>query len=112
MLNDSPESVRKVLQDGIAKGYWTLETLDRPSAGWAANTRVDSRTFPDGYRGIEHRNLLRDYHPERPQATPDPRDFASDPRANLPADGAQVSPAEPRVDHSIDDLDPVSWDEL
>ena len=76
MLNDTILAVQKQLQDGIAKGYWTLENLDQPSPGWVANTRVDKRTFPDGYQGIQHRNLLRDYHPEAVQAAPDPRDFA------------------------------------
>ena len=27
-------SIRLTLRDGIAKGYWTLENLDQPSAGW------------------------------------------------------------------------------
>lgn len=95
-----PVSVMQTLRKGIEKGYWTLEDLDTPPPGFVGDP-------------ANHRNLLR-AHPiqERVQASPDPRDFASDPRAELPADGTQVSPAEPRVDHSIDDLDPVSWDEL
>ena len=76
MLNDSIKAIQEQLQDGIAKGYWTLEQLDKPSAGWVANTHVDLRSFPDGYQGIQHRNLLRDYHPEQVQAAPDPHDFA------------------------------------
>ena len=75
MLNDDINVVRKTLQDGITKGYWTLEQLDQPSAGWATNTCVDRRMFPNGYVGTQHRNLLRDHHPEAVQASPDPRDF-------------------------------------
>ena len=89
MLNDTLLVVQKQLQDGIAKGYWTLEQLDKPSAGWIANTRVDLRTFPDGYQGIEHRNLLRDYHPESVQAAPDPKDFAQ-PGSDLRSDHAPL----------------------
>ena len=89
MLNDTLLVVQKQLQDGIAKGYWTLEQLDKPSAGWIANTRVDLRNFPDGYRGIEHRNLLRDYHPESVQAAPDPKDFAQ-PGSDLRSDHAPL----------------------
>jgi len=76
MLNDNILAVQKQLREGIEKGYWTLETLDRPSPGWDLNTRVDIRSHPDGYQGITHRNLLRDYHPEEVQFAPDPRDFA------------------------------------
>ena len=89
MLNDSIKAIQEQLQDGIAKGYWTLEQLDKPSAGWVANTRVDLRTFPDGYQGIEHRNLLRDYHPESVQAAPDPKDFAQ-PGSDLRSDHAPL----------------------
>ena len=89
MLNDSIKAIQEQLQDGIAKGYWTLEQLDKPSAGWIANTRVDLRNFPDGYRGIEHRNLLRDYHPESVQAAPDPKDFA-EPGSDLRSDHAPL----------------------
>ena len=75
MQIDDIHVVRKTLRDGIAKGYWTLEQLDKPSAGWIANSRVDRRTFPGGYEGVQHRNLLRDYHSETVEKGPDPRDF-------------------------------------
>ena len=54
-------SVRRLLRDGITKGYWTLEDLDTP---------------PPGSISPKHRNLLRDPEPpqERVQLT-DPRDF-------------------------------------
>ena len=90
MLNDIASAMQEQLQDGIAKGYWTLENLDQPSPGWVANTRVDKRTFPDGYQGIQHRNLLRDYHPEAVQAAPDPRDFA-EPGSGIRSDHASLS---------------------
>ena len=87
MLNDSIPAIQQQLKDGIAKGYWTLENLDKPSAGWVANTFVDIRTFPDGYQGIQHRNLLRDGmpQPERVQVI-DPKD--------LPPMAQGVTPAE------------------
>jgi len=59
MLIDSQLSMMQQLRAGVDKGYWTLEMLDQPSPGWVANTRVDRRFFPDGYNGIQHRNLLR-----------------------------------------------------
>ena len=33
MLHDDLQSVLKTLQDGITKGYWTLEHLDQESPG-------------------------------------------------------------------------------
>ena len=89
MLSEPLKAIQEQLQDGIAKGYWTLEQLDKPSAGWVANTRVDLRSFPDGYQGVQHRNLLRDYHPEQVQAAPDPRDFA-EPGPDLRSDHAPL----------------------
>ena len=89
MLNEPLKAIQEQLQDGIAKGYWSLEQLDKPSAGWVANTHVDKRTFPDGYQGIQHRNLLRDYYPEAVQASPDPHDFA-EPTAELRSDHAPL----------------------
>ena len=78
MLNDSIVAIQEQLRDGVTKGYWTLESIDRPSSGWVANTKTDVRTFPEGYQGLKHRNLLRDHTPEKVQATQDPRDFAAD----------------------------------
>ncbi len=80
MLNDNILAIQQQLRDGILKGYWTLENLDAPSPGWLFNERTDKRTFPDGYAGIEHRNLLRNSEPqERVDAQPDPRDFTPAP---------------------------------
>lgn len=69
-------SLKEMLLRGVEQGYWTLENLDSPSAGWVTNTRVDLRTFPDGYKGAQHRNLLRDGmpQPERVQVI-DPKDL-------------------------------------
>ena len=69
-------SLKEMLLRGVEQGYWTLENLDSPSAGWGTNTRVDLRTFPDGYKGAQHRNLLRDGmpQPERVQVI-DPKDL-------------------------------------
>jgi hypothetical protein len=78
-------SIRRTLQHGVRKGYWTLEDLDQPAPGWASNLLVDRNTFPNGYIGIAHENLLRDYHPELPEAAPSPRDLAMPNKAALPA---------------------------
>ena len=54
-------STIKTLRDGIAKGYWTLEDLDKPPPGSISKT---------------HRNLLRDEpKSEHVEAGPSPRDF-------------------------------------
>ena len=86
----NPEML-KLLRHGIDKGLWTLENLDTPSSGWMANTRTDKRTFPNGYQGAVHRNLLRDPQPpespERVQVV-SPRDFVPAP------DPLPVSPGE------------------
>lgn len=56
-------SAVKILRDGIAKGYWTLEDLDTPSPGTQMNF-ADYRRFcvAQGYINKEpvYRNILRD----------------------------------------------------
>jgi len=53
-------SVRSTLRHMLDQGLLpNIECLDQPSPGWLANTRVDRRTFPSGYKGIQHQNLLR-----------------------------------------------------
>ncbi|WP_438983873.1 hypothetical protein [Vulcanococcus sp.] len=70
-----PAALRAILKRGVDRGLWTVEQLDRPSPGWRANTRVDTRLFPNGYQGIAYRNPLRD-EPSQVQdaqpATPPP----------------------------------------
>ena len=69
-------SVRRTLRHMLDKGLIPdIETLDTPSPGFLKNTGPDRRTFPGGYTGTPHRNLLRDHHPETVQAGPSPRDF-------------------------------------
>tara|TARA_S200002703_G_C3650820_1_gene199804 strand:+ start:430 stop:612 length:183 start_codon:yes stop_codon:yes gene_type:complete len=53
------EAVRNTLQDGINKGYWTLQNLDDPSPGFKSNMNVRHIEFPKGYRGVRFKNLLR-----------------------------------------------------
>ena len=81
-------SIRLTLMKAVQNGRFTMEALDRPSPGFVANTKVDRRTFPGGYEGVQHRNLLRDVevsHPEAVAAGPDPKDFAAVlPPANPP----------------------------
>ena len=78
MLNDDLQSVLKTLQDGITKGYWTLEQLDQESPGLKLLKNEVRQHRVIELRAHEfppHRNLLRDHHPEAVQAGPSPRDF-------------------------------------
>ena len=53
----------KILRDGITKGYWTLEDLDKAPPGTAENIKEYKRFLAStGYVGSvpEYRNLLRD----------------------------------------------------
>ena len=72
-LSDLAET-KRILRDGVEKGYWTVEALDRPSPGFVSCTHVDRETFPGGYEGVQFRNLLRDTaqpHPETVQVISD-----------------------------------------
>ena len=53
-------SIRLTLQKAIQAGHFTLDDLDAPSPGFRECTKVDRRTFPGGYEGVQFRNLLRD----------------------------------------------------
>ena len=70
-------SVMRTLRHGVEVGHWTLEQLDTPSAGFRTCTAVDRKTFPGGYEGVQHRNLLRD--------EPIPPTQAAEPPAAAPA---------------------------
>ena len=54
-------SVLALLRDGIKKGYWTLEDLDKPPPGWTecVNNTKGNKAFPNGYEGVEYQNLAR-----------------------------------------------------
>ena len=56
-------SAVKILRDGIAKGYWTLDDLDTPPPGTQMNF-AEYRRFcvAQGYIGKDpvYRNILRD----------------------------------------------------
>ena len=49
-----------MLQDGIDKGLWTLEDLDRPSPGFKQATEMFSPQFGHDYRPPVWTNPLRD----------------------------------------------------
>lgn len=53
-------SVRQTLKHMLNAGLIRLENLDEPSPGFKETMHVDLKTFPKGYRGVRHRNLLRD----------------------------------------------------
>lgn len=53
-------SVRLKLQHMVANNYVTIDQLDEPSPGFKMNMRVSPHHFSTGYRGVRHRNLLRD----------------------------------------------------
>ena len=73
-------SVIKTLKDGITKGRWSLEDLDEPPPGWTevVNNCKGNPAFPQGYQGVEYRNLARVEEPkpieEKVELT-DPKDF-------------------------------------
>ena len=49
------------LKDGIKKGWWKLEDLDKPPPGWTEciNSTKGNKAFPQGYQGVEYQNLAR-----------------------------------------------------
>ena len=81
-------SLLKLLKDGLNKPnpkdpesmMWTLEDLDRPPPGWTkvVNNCEGNPAFPQGYQGVEYRNLARDEEPtpieEKVEIT-NPKDF-------------------------------------
>ena len=54
-------SVVNTLKDGIKKGWWTLKDLDKPPPGWTecVNNCKGNPAFPQGYQGVEYKNLAR-----------------------------------------------------
>ena len=83
-------SVIKLLKDGLKKPnpknpdrmMWTLEDLDTPPSGWTevVNNCKGNPAFPQGYQGVEYKNLARVEEPkpkpieEKVELT-DPKDF-------------------------------------
>ena len=69
-------SLIKLLKDGLKKPnpknpdrmMWTLEDLDTPPPGWSevVNNCKGNPAFPQGYQGVEYRNLARLKEPPRP----------------------------------------------
>lgn len=53
-------SVRIKLRYMVENNYVTIDQLDEPSPGFKMNTKVSLHHFPSGYRGVRHKNLLRD----------------------------------------------------
>ena len=54
-------SVVNTLKDGIKKGWWKLEDLDKPPPGWTEciNSTKGNKAFPQGYQGVQYKNLAR-----------------------------------------------------
>ncbi len=62
-------SLMKLLKDGLKKPnpknpnlmMWTLEDLDKPPPGWleVVNNCKGNPAFPQGYQGVEYKNLAR-----------------------------------------------------
>ena len=81
-------SLLKLLKDGLNKPnpkdpesmMWTLEDLDTPPPGWTecVNNTKGNPAFPQGYQGVEYRNLARVEEPkpieEKVELT-NPKDF-------------------------------------
>ena len=85
------ESIKQQLREGVEKGYWTIEQLDRPSAGFQACTKVDRRIFAGGYEGVQFRNLLRASPPvvEKVQVI-DSKDLPPMPTGHTPAQAPKL----------------------
>ena len=103
-------TIRRLLRDGIAKGYWTEEHFDTPSLGrrmleedMKQHKVLELRSF----QLPPHRNLLRDYHSETVDKGPDPRDFQApaDTRSAVPGGDASVH-LEGSDDSDLDHLSP------
>ena len=73
-------SVVKTLKDAIKRGKFTLADLDQPPPGWTevVNNCKGNPAFPQGYQGVEYKNLARVEEPkpieEKVELT-DPKDF-------------------------------------
>jgi len=81
-------SLLKLLKDGLKKPnpkdsesmMWTLEDLDQPPPGWTevVNNCKGNPAFPQGYQGVEYKNLARVEEPkpveEKVELT-DPKDL-------------------------------------
>ena len=54
-------SVIKTLKDAIKRGKFTLKDLDTPPPGWTevVNNCKGNPAFPNGYEGVEYKNLAR-----------------------------------------------------
>ena len=54
-------SLIKTIKDGVKKGYWTLNDIDKPPPGWTevVNDCKGNPLFPNGYQGVEYQNLAR-----------------------------------------------------
>ena len=54
-------SVVNTLKDGIKKGWWKLEDLDKPPPNWleCVNNCKGNPAFPQGYQGVQYKNLAR-----------------------------------------------------
>ena len=80
-------NIRLTLKKAVESGHFAVEHLDTPSEGFIRNTRCDRRTFPCGYEGVQHRNLLREPEaaPEAVQVTSE-RDLPPLPHGHTPAE--------------------------
>ena len=54
-------SVIKTLKDAIKRRKFTLKDLDTPPPGWTevVNNCKGNPAFPQGYQGVEYKNLAR-----------------------------------------------------
>ena len=69
-------SIIKLLKEGLKnpqpknpdRMMWSLEDLDKPPSGWleVVNNCKGNPAFPQGYQGVEYRNLARLKEPPRP----------------------------------------------
>ena len=94
----SPEGLIKLLQDGIDKGWWTLEDLDHPSEMFLENLMASNHPkslckdkFP------QYTNPLRDSSQKEPSPDPAPDTGTDDARGEPPLPIQRHLPGRQRV---------------
>ena len=80
-------SIIKTLKAGLLKPnpanperkMWTLSDLDKKSSGWQEvedECNANKSIYPQGYQGVQHRNLARTDYIEEKVEIIDPKDYS------------------------------------
>jgi len=111
-------SVIKTLRDGISKGYWDLETLDKESPDSTYWRKQALRNVPVSDHGTAcfmkpHKNLLRE-NPDEPVheiKVTEERDFptTSRPGSNVSRERPQILLPETQEDNPAININSLPW---